>query len=213
MEEKRLDCHIVKDLLPLYHDQLTSEETSLEIEAHLKHCEACSKVCQSMGEELCSGRDETKERVNPFGKLKKKIRIRNILYFLAGAVVCAGLILVTFAGVIKYNSKDVSITYTATVEHGQDGEKEYHIDFEVASPNGTVMNAYMSRDTHPQADRVTLYRVLKVPFDDRGKYPNQFQTGYGSEHPFTDDQEVSFVCSDKTITFNLREIAEQEGIQ
>ena len=45
---KTLDCNIVKDLLPGYIDQLTSEETNRQIEEHLANCQDCRKEYEAM---------------------------------------------------------------------------------------------------------------------------------------------------------------------
>ena len=38
-----LPCHVVRDLLPLYIDGLTADQTSRDIRCHLDGCEDCSK--------------------------------------------------------------------------------------------------------------------------------------------------------------------------
>ena len=43
-----LACHVVKDLLPLYADGLTGEETSQAIKEHLALCEDCSREYRAM---------------------------------------------------------------------------------------------------------------------------------------------------------------------
>lgn len=47
MKEKG-DCKIVQDLLPNYIEKLTSEETNIFIEEHLKNCDECKKVLENM---------------------------------------------------------------------------------------------------------------------------------------------------------------------
>ena len=37
-----MKCHIAADLLPLYAEHLTSEETAAALEAHLAECESCA---------------------------------------------------------------------------------------------------------------------------------------------------------------------------
>ncbi len=39
-----MKCSIVQDLLPLYADNLTSNETNIAIEDHLSECETCAKI-------------------------------------------------------------------------------------------------------------------------------------------------------------------------
>ena len=41
-----MKCEIIRDLLPLYIDGLTSIESNQEIEKHLKNCEECQKYYQ-----------------------------------------------------------------------------------------------------------------------------------------------------------------------
>ena len=45
---KNEKCSLIKDLLPSYIDELTSEETKKEIENHLKECPDCKKAYESM---------------------------------------------------------------------------------------------------------------------------------------------------------------------
>ena len=40
----KLKCSIVEDLMPLYIEDLLSEETKKEIELHLDECEDCKEV-------------------------------------------------------------------------------------------------------------------------------------------------------------------------
>lgn len=42
----RMHCDIVKDLLPLYVDEVCSEKSKEWIEEHLKECEECRKYCE-----------------------------------------------------------------------------------------------------------------------------------------------------------------------
>ena len=39
------ECSIVRDLLPLYVEQMVSAETGEFVEEHLEGCEACRKEC------------------------------------------------------------------------------------------------------------------------------------------------------------------------
>lgn len=56
----KVPCSVIQDLLPLYHDNVCSPESSAMIEEHLKDCEACqeefhkleeSPLAQTVGEE------------------------------------------------------------------------------------------------------------------------------------------------------------------
>lgn len=42
------NCPIVQDLLPLYHDEVCSEESKLMVENHLTKCEVCKKIADEL---------------------------------------------------------------------------------------------------------------------------------------------------------------------
>ena len=45
---KRLPCYIVSDLLPLYQDDILSEQTKKDIDKHLTECRECQKKMAAM---------------------------------------------------------------------------------------------------------------------------------------------------------------------
>ena len=46
--DKKINCDVIRDLLPLYVDEVVSEETVALIERHLAKCEDCRKKCEEM---------------------------------------------------------------------------------------------------------------------------------------------------------------------
>ena len=59
----RADCEVVRDLLPLYHDGVCSQESRRVVEDHLQACDRCRRELQLMEEALDTAhsrvRDET----------------------------------------------------------------------------------------------------------------------------------------------------------
>ena len=47
-----MNCKIVQDLLPLYHDGVCSEESRAAVEAHLAGCESCRRTLTDMNAPL-----------------------------------------------------------------------------------------------------------------------------------------------------------------
>ena len=47
-----ISCEIIKDLLPLYHDGVCSNESKAMIEEHLAECDKCKKELDEMDEVL-----------------------------------------------------------------------------------------------------------------------------------------------------------------
>ena len=52
MDERKLDCCVVRDLLPSYLEGLTEEETARAVAAHLESCEACRKLAEDLRGEV-----------------------------------------------------------------------------------------------------------------------------------------------------------------
>ena len=107
----KYSCEIVKDLLPLYHDGVCSEESTAMVEQHLSECESCKKyytaLCESDCVEAmsCSQAEELK-KAESFHSVKRRIFRKEII-----AALCAVfLLLALFLGasaVMKGMEKNV----------------------------------------------------------------------------------------------------------
>lgn len=87
-----INCNIIKDLLPSYIDNISSEETKQLVGEHLKECEKCKEYLDNMKSEISvSGVDE-KKAIKIFSKEIKKKRlvaiILSIVITLILAIVC-----------------------------------------------------------------------------------------------------------------------------
>ena len=49
---KEIKCTIIQDVLPLYIDEVVSQDTKEMVDEHLQHCEKCQKEYESMKREL-----------------------------------------------------------------------------------------------------------------------------------------------------------------
>ena len=50
--ERELACEIVKDLLPLYVDEMVSDVSKKSIESHLENCTECNEIYHKMAYHL-----------------------------------------------------------------------------------------------------------------------------------------------------------------
>ncbi|MBR6429568.1 MAG: zf-HC2 domain-containing protein [Clostridia bacterium] len=97
-----LPCQTVRDLLPLYHDRVSSPETDRLVEEHLNGCEPCkalySQMCASDSIEARAFDAAASERLaDSYKQVKKKRRRRTALII---AVICASILAVQFALVL-----------------------------------------------------------------------------------------------------------------
>ena len=80
---KNKDCNFVKDLLPNYIDKVTSNETNIFIEEHLKNCDECRKSFEKMSEEMkVDYKSKDSKKIHIFRKINNKIRFLKTIIFL-----------------------------------------------------------------------------------------------------------------------------------
>lgn len=79
---KNKDCNLVKDLLPNYIDKVTSSETNIFMEEHLKNCDECRKSFEKMSEEMkIDYKSKDEKKINIFRKINNKIRLLKAIIF------------------------------------------------------------------------------------------------------------------------------------
>ncbi len=90
----KTDCEIVRDLLPLYTENLTSAESNTMIEEHLKGCEHCKKFFDRLGasEVKMSFNTEADQMFQNYVKARNRRARRNTLIVVAVGVAAALLI-------------------------------------------------------------------------------------------------------------------------
>lgn len=89
------DCGIVKDLLPLYAEDMASEESAAFVKTHLETCEDCRKAFEEMKTPVKA------EPAAPLKTVRKAVKKRGLL--IAGLIAClvAALLLGAFARLTK----------------------------------------------------------------------------------------------------------------
>ena len=67
---KELPCYIVSDLLPLYQDDILSEQTKKDIDKHLSECEDCKKKIDAMKMKIDIQPANTELKTDPLKKVR-----------------------------------------------------------------------------------------------------------------------------------------------
>lgn len=96
----KISCNIIEDLLPLYVDDIVSEDSRQLVEEHLRECPACRKMQEEMQKEnrlASAGKGSNSSRTNtteaePLRKIRRRIRKKRIVFVLLAVilVVAAG---------------------------------------------------------------------------------------------------------------------------
>ncbi|MBQ3512831.1 MAG: zf-HC2 domain-containing protein [Lachnospiraceae bacterium] len=134
-------CNLIRDILPIYHDEVCSEESKTAVKEHLETCEDCKKYYENMCEsdivERFSFDDEMeRKKADSIKELKKKMKKRDLLIIIG--VVIGSLVVTTIMGlfVVLFMEKvyeNAEVEVYANIEDyekymsGENAESEFQI--------------------------------------------------------------------------------------
>lgn len=95
-------CSIIEDLLPLYVEDLVSSDTKMEVENHIKKCEKCAKVLNTIRKDGAFDLEESNEENNTEIREKEIKCIKNIKRKIAFKVII-GIIITCIIFVVGIN--------------------------------------------------------------------------------------------------------------
>ena len=88
----KMDCDVIRDILPLYADEACSDKSRALVEEHLGECEACREELAKMrATELESGM--RRERINVIDYAMKRFRRRSTLVGMLGTLAAAVILI------------------------------------------------------------------------------------------------------------------------
>ena len=129
LNDKGLPCAVVRDLLPLYHDRVVSEETADLIEAHLEGCEDCRAELNSIRSDeqieanlMEKENSSFKDLRDGVGMIRRKGTVRGLLIALAALACCLGLLIfLNNEDVVKVDPSDLKIGDVYRYDLGDNG--------------------------------------------------------------------------------------------
>ena len=120
-----IKCDVIQDLLPLYHDNVASDDSRAMVDEHLKSCSDCREILtkiQEGNDSIHLGVDTAE--IGAFRKMKSKLRKKSVAMILAAvlatALLCCGAA-VPFS--IPYNAEktSVNLAYDNVIDIFYDG--------------------------------------------------------------------------------------------
>lgn len=131
------DCEIIKDLLPLYVDDVCSTGTKELVEKHLKNCNECQKILKNMEKDEHNINSDEKESIKSFNNKIKRNKTKAVVISLIIFVI--GMLLIKYIySCILFNHiinkahkfSDIDNMYIQKMENSLSGEifvtKEYY---------------------------------------------------------------------------------------
>lgn len=209
---KGMNCNIIKDILPLYVDNVVGEDTKKLVEAHLENCEACRKEAALLKKEVMIPESQAArvQDAEPLKAFKKKWRNKKAIVSLLSVVVAVGIMigLLSFMtyhySVVPYDSSLITVEETDgqvyAVYHGDSVGKIAVIDPTSVQMDGTSKKVVVfyysetlwSRYIEPlfhqkNEDTSRGYRYLLGASD---QIDRVFYGGFDSQNAFSDLPQV-----------------------
>ncbi|MGH4124310.1 MAG: zf-HC2 domain-containing protein [Clostridium sp.] len=101
----KISCEIVKDLLPLYYDDVCSNESRTTIEEHLLECDTCKKYLDSMNSDFIQTNGEKaaeQAKSNILKGIKKKLLRKNVMISSISVICAIAVLLGGFSLIFHY---------------------------------------------------------------------------------------------------------------
>ena len=123
----KLSCNIILDLLPLYYDQVCSDETKALVEEHLSSCESCREAIKSMGGELPIPKQDM-ESVEILKNIRKELKAKEFKWLII--VILVAVLGFSLHNILQYRLFPVSAskTYVSSMSELSDGTIGFHLD-------------------------------------------------------------------------------------
>ena len=207
----KMDCDIIKDLLPLYVEQIASEKSGKAIEEHLQECEACREIYNNMKApepHIQYDRKPAESFHKYVKKQRRKVAVITAVVLLAVAIwVCAviGGAMIIFGKM----AEKAEICEDTDVSHyqwymGEDAKEEYddkmNMDesiFPQEITNEMNVTDYKMVYYNPWDPQYLSYLVMEYDAEtyasevERLKtYPSTEYLGYYSVEGFSDEYEL-----------------------
>ncbi len=123
------ECNIVKDLLPLYLDDVCSKESKELVLNHLKNCDECQKELENL---KISIKKDSKKDLKILESFKNKLDLK----IFRRVLIIVSLIFLTLLGLTRfYNSYEFTLPYNEkmyVLYHEPDSKNRWN--FQIASP-------------------------------------------------------------------------------
>lgn len=166
-----LNCSIVQDLLPLYVEKLTSEESNIAIQHHLKQCEECRKHLENIQTPVEFPTAPEKE-IDYMKKVNHSLKRKNLILVSVAIAICITL----FGAFLRFYLIGSPISLEdalASFEWSYNAEtKTYSIHGEIGqAETGARIKIYEDKQ-HNQI-KIKIYELLPSIFFSDDKFSAQ----------------------------------------
>lgn len=135
--DTNLRCEIVRDLLPLYHDNVVSEITGRAVEDHLKTCPTCGEAYDALCAELPEPVQNKNVKKNFLGTIRK-LRRKGVVIGAAAAagaaaIICGAWYVLTVPALTEVPADEIEIYNLYKYYNETDGYDHLFIRYSIPS--------------------------------------------------------------------------------
>lgn len=163
----KLSCNIVRDLLPLYCDQVLEEASMVEVENHLKECQACRELFEKMSSEFEEAlTDGVKKEVPDIQQLFKKIRIRNSIIlsiFVIAIIFLAGSYWKVAPNAVEIESIGIGVVEyeNSNPEKRSEFVTHFNVDYRAEGMDELKVKVYQQGNRIQIIGKRSLFSIIK----------------------------------------------------
>lgn len=95
MKKPDLNCKVIEDLIPLYCEGLCSDETRALVDAHIKDCDACRKLCETTPQAALPEAETIPDEAKVFKKVNRKMKKHRLVSY--GLLILMALLILLLA--------------------------------------------------------------------------------------------------------------------
>ncbi|MEE3952759.1 zf-HC2 domain-containing protein [Peribacillus frigoritolerans] len=132
----KISCNIVKDMLPLYHDNVCSSDSQKMVEEHLSECDSCKSELDRIRDDIKIPKKEIEENkidgkvIKNISMMWKRSRVKS---FIKGVIISALLIsfiILGYFGLFHWNITNVptNVVEIKNVSEMEDDKIVYHAE-------------------------------------------------------------------------------------
>lgn len=147
-----ITCEVIRDLLPLYVDDVLSSDSRALVEEHLETCEGCTDYYHALKEPEGNYKQMRKtDEKAAFKRIKGKLKRKRLITILVTAVCIAALGFGLFYSLVvheKYIPYEESGIYVS--EEAIRTDKDYYKSIGLYSPDGETLFLFMTTTVYTQ---------------------------------------------------------------
>ena len=166
----KMSCEIIKDLLPLYYDDVCSNDSKLLVEKHINECTSCRKYLDNIGgsillesENLITDNIKKNEMIKKFSDVWNKQKRKSFTKGLLSSFILVSVLFLIYCGLFKWAIIPVptEVIKISNISIDSDGVVSYDYEF----TDGKKVYRSSSINTDDGVYYETFYRQL-IPAKD-----------------------------------------------